>query len=413
MISSSNTQKSKIRADAAIKIATNLKKLFTQKSKKRADAAIKIATNLKKLFRSRKQKSDSCIVKPITISASNADNILICMKKDKDEIPLVDIFTFKQTVGISDKSFFINFYHHMLERIEQKKIIVASTEILIFPDILIKITETSDKGVDYLEIEYNIGDSNVDSNYLLPFICYILKNTHIDLKIGIVMRIEHPFNFSNIAGIHKDDCIYTCITYINSIVTTEIAFDVEKIQLDWLTCSPLFRFDTLGKLCTLCFRDKYILHSIPIYEEEGKRPSQLNEFEGNDMIEKIDENGNPIITFLSDRYIFSKQLHRKKIQHSTTKRIILGCFFYPVENYATDFSDKLTEKILIRKDDMEKYKIKLMQEKIELSQDTVESIRTSANIGSFDFKGGQHKKTKKNKKVVKTQKNRKCFSIKG
>jgi hypothetical protein len=361
----------------------------TKKYFSKTDAGIKIATNLQKLFRKRR-----CIVNPITLSASNADNIYICMKKSEDEIPLVDIFTFKKTEGISDKSFFINFYH-MLERIEQQKIIVASTEILIFPDILIKITETSDKGVDYLEIEYNIGDSNIDYNYLLPFICYILKNTHIDLKIGIVMRIPHPSNFSLVAGIHKDDSIYTCITYINSIVTTEIAFDVEKIQLDWLTCSPLFRFDTLGKLCTLCFRDKYILHSIPIYEEEGRRPSQLNEFEDNDMIEEIDENGNPIITFSSDPYIFLKQLHRKKIQRSTTNRKILGCFFYPVENYATDFSDKQT--ILIRKDDMKKYKIKLMQEKIELSQDTVESIRTSANIGSFDFKGGQHKKTKKQK----------------
>ena len=44
---------------------------------------------------------------------------------------------------------------------------------------------------------------------------------------------------------------------------------------------------------------------------------------------------------------------------------------------------------------MEKYKIPLMQEKIELSEDTVETIRTSAKIGSFEFRGGKHKKTKR------------------
>ena len=348
----------------------------TEKFKREMNAAIKIATNLQKIFRQRRhKKSESCSVIPIALSASNADNIYICMNKDEVEIPLVDIFTFKETEGIFKKDFFIEFYRHMSE----------------IPDIYIKITES----VDDLEI---YTDYNVDSSYLLPFIFYILKNTHIDLKEGIVIHIPHPSNFSNISGIHKDNSIYTCITYIDSLVTTEIAFDVKKIQLDWLTCSPLFRFNTVGKLSTLCFRDEYILHSIPIYEEEGKKPSVLNDFDGSELIEDIDKNGNPKISFRKvnyrgveiDEYIFSKQLHRQKIQQATN-RTIIACFFYPIEFYTPD----LTKQIFISKDEMEKYKIPLMQEKIELSEDTVETIRTSAKIGSFEFRGGKHKKTKR------------------
>ena len=377
------------------KKSSKTKKLFSK-----TDAAIKIATNLQKIFRQRRdKKSDSCNVRPIALSASNADNIYICMNKDEVEIPLVDIFTFKETEGILKKDFFIEFYRHMLERIEKKESIAfGSKTTLIFPDIFIKIKETSYESVDYLDIEYT--DYNVESSYLLPFIFYILKNTHIVLKEGMVIHIPHPFNFSNISGIHKDNSIYTCITYINSVVTTEIAFDVENIQLDWLTCSPLFRFDTVGKLSTLCFRDRYILHSIPIYEEEGKKPSELNEFDDQEeMIEDIDENGNPIIMFSSDLYIYSKQLHRQKIQRATN-RTILACFFYPMNYYTPE----LTEQIFIRKDEMEKYKIPLMQEKIELSEHTVETIRTSAKIGSFEFRGGKHKKTKRKNNPRKNKK---------
>ena len=368
------------------------KKYTIKKSYSKIDAAIKIATNLQKIFRQRQQKrysqSDSCNVRPISLSASKADNIYICMNKDEVEIPLVNIFTFKENEGILKDVFFTNLYDYMKRHIMKDR------------PIYIKIIEISDESGDYLSIVFhkNINDSDFKNTYLLPFIFYILKNTHINLKKGIVIYIAHPYNFSSIAGIHKDYCIYTSITYVNSTLTTEIAFDVENINLDWFTCSPLFRFDTVGKLSTLWFSDKYILHTIPIYEEEGKDPSELNEFADDDtMIEEIiDEK--PQISFAYDPYVFLKQLHRQKIK-APTERKILSCFFYEVDNVNDEDFDRT--QMLIRKDEMEKYKIQFMQEKIELSEDAVESIRTSANLGSFEFRGGKHKKTmhkRKNKK---------------
>jgi hypothetical protein len=264
---------------------------------------------------------------------------------------------------------------------------------------------------------------------ILKFIYYNLINNNIDLSEDYLFSLTHPENFFNQVGIHKDDSVYTCITYINSPLSTEIAFDTKTINLEWLKCSPLFRFDTSGEITTLCFSDTYILHTAPIYEEEGKEPREVNIFDDYEtMIDVKDPNdGKSYLKFgnyvysdgeYRDNYLeikpintFLKQEHRKKIKKPNTRQI-LASFFEKIGDRdristvsgGTHFF-RFGDPVEINVAELQNYKIDLVKEKIELTEDNIETIRTTEKLGIFQLAGGKKKyKNIISKRIRKTHK---------
>ena len=381
-------------------------KSFKKNSTKiKTEAAIKIQTIFRKYKRN---KIVTCSIKPILLKP---DNIYICCNKEDREIPLVNFFRFKKKDRIISSDFFINFYNYMKKNIDGKTI----GQNIIFK---IKLFEDGLHIVANQEIYNEMSDNSELKTFILHFIYYNLINNNIDLIEGISLQITHPINFSEYSGIHKDNSIYTCITYINSVLTTEIAFDIETIKLEWLQCSPLFRFNTSRQITTLCFSDMYILHTVPIYEEEGKDPSEINildidetmiteTIDGKtylkfgDYLQEVDSKSSPI----QPKNVFYKHEHRKKTK-KPEKREILVCMIYEFEKFDFTYIPYTIKRIKtnfneispIRIDELQKYKIDLVKEKIELTEDSIQTIRTTKTLGDFELMGGKKKK-KRTKKI--------------
>ena len=392
------------------------KKSSKSKSFKKNSTKIKTeaATKIQTIFRKYKRnKIVTCSIKPILLKP---DNIYICCNKEDREIPLVNFFRFKKKDRIISSDFFINFYNYMKKNIDGKTI----GQNIIFK---IKLFEDGLHIVAHQEIYNEMRDNSELKTFILHFIYYNLINNNIDLIEGISLQITHPINFSEYSGIHKDNSIYTCITYINSVLTTEIAFDIETIKLEWLQCSPLFRFNTSRQITTLCFSDMYILHTVPIYEEEGKDPSEINildidetmiteTIDGKtylkfgDYLQEVDSKSSPI----QPKNVFYKHEHRKKIQ-KPEKREILVCGIFKFEKFDSQFMPYTVKSIkttfsktpfIVGFDEIQQFKIDSIQEKIELTEDSVEIIRTTKTIGDFQLMGGKNKKRKPlTKKILK------------
>lgn len=387
----------------------SLKKKPTEQIKTEAAKKIqKFFLKKHKQYKINKIDTDICIEETVSIKP---DNIYICFNKEGEEKPLVNFFKFKKKDRIIEPDFFINFYNYMKKNIDGKtigqnmifKIILVNDELEIFA---------------HEEIFNKMNEKDELKTFILNFIYYNLINNNIDLIQGISFQITHPLNFSEYSGIHKDNSIYTCITYINSVLTTEVAFDTDKIKLEWLKCSPLFRFNTSGKITTLCFSDYYIFHTVPIYEEEGKDPSELNKLDEyetmieetvdgktylkfGDYLQEVNSESTPI----QPNNVFYKHEHRKKTK-KPEKREILVCMIYEFEKF--DFTDipytikriktNFNEISPIRIDELQKYKIDLVKEKIELTEDSIQTIRTTKTLGDFELMGGKKKK-KRTKKI--------------
>ena len=374
--------------------STTVKKYSTEEIQK--SAAEKIQKFLQKYTKSYHTKK--CI-KDNELEV-NADNIYICFNKDEDktEIPIINFFRFKETEDIKAE-FFTEFNKYMYDSVTPEtnlvcKVQLVDTKLFIYP---------------HLDIIYN--DATKLKDYVYRFIFYNLINLKdkLHLKKKITLVINHPKKFSELtAGIHKDDCTYTCITYIKSVVTTEIAFDTTATELHWLKCSPIFRFNTIGQITTLCFSDKYISHTAPFYEKEGIEPHELNKLDKNETIRYKNIDGKSHLDtgyFIGDperspEYRFTVPLNRKKIEPSKDREIlVLHTYDSIYDAYWTNdlFHNVETYDIAELR---EKYEIPVVQYKLQLSERTVELIENSESLGDFTLMGGRNKnKTKRRNKI--------------
>jgi hypothetical protein len=233
-----------------------------------------------------------------------------------------------------------------------------------------------------------------------------------------VINILHPKTPPSLAGLHKDNTIRTCLTYVNSPVSTELVFDEDIINVDWLKCSPIFRFDTSNKFYTLCFNDEYINHTPPIYEEEGKSIQKTNELESEDEIirkdgkfylKNIDED-EPSYGSTREQLI---PKHREFVPEPETRKVIM-CFIDDVSETINVLEYKPGTTISIA--DLEQYKIQYQEEKIELTQDSIRIIMEEEYLGKAKQKGGKNtrkrKNTRRKRKTKKSKQKRRTLFVK-
>jgi hypothetical protein len=337
------------------------------------------------------KKEGVCLQEPIIIGDENVSMYL--KTGPTNEQHLFNIFNFKvQPNGIRDPNFFINFYNVFFETLGKNDVHTFylqkndNNELEIYVDLI------------YSEAKYK----PILNTFFFPYLLYIFANNKIDLDEGDdrIFKIEmfHPYATSdNPSGIHKDNTVHTCLTYVDSPLSTELAFDVEKTGLHWLTCSPIFRFDTSDSLYTLCFNDQFILHTIPIFEEEGKLPEEVNEFEPN---YKMRENGE-FIDYIENGELerrFLKPEHRQKIAKYQNRKV-LACFIESDVEIPHAENPKKTMKTSFPISVLDGYRIQYEEEKIELSEDAVRTILTMPRLGKMRTLGGRKRKNKKTRKV--------------
>lgn len=334
------------------------------------------------------------------------DNFSIVMKNDGIETPILEMFKYKRRPR---RSFFNDFCNLATDIIHSSQ--YEGLELLLF----VKIRIQSDGILIYFSekiIEIN-GFFPKLKPFLLDYIRYVLSNTSIlsTMKNSspsveeFIIRVK-PIEFApeSFIGFHKDESIYTGITYVDSILSTEIAFDVDTIGLDWLRCSPSFRFKTTDKLYTLGFYDKYVIHSEPIYEEHEKLPREVNNF--GRATARIDED---IIRFQDEDesvdYTFVRQTHRQKTKRHANPRKIIVFFVFPKE----DRDNRVfKEEVSIPETDLIGFQLYNYKTTIELSPETVEEIKTAPSLLGFEFTGGKKKTIrKKHKRKSKTRRHNK------
>jgi hypothetical protein len=250
------------------------------------------------------------------------------------------------------------------------------------------------------------------NNYFFPYILYLFANGKLNPRerflYDISLQYNHPDAVS-LTGIHEDNTTYTSLTYINSPVSTELAFDDKLISKLGLSkdISPLFRFDTSNSLCTLWFIDKYVKHTVPVYEVEGKKTEELNNFgnSGDFMTESV-EGSNSFLVFenpepFGTRKSYSKPLSRKKIPPPEKRKVIM--FFVERAFFKPDSR-------LISKNPMgtfplsvlEDYKLDYPDVNMELSKEVIDTILTQPTLGQTKFIGGKtRRKYKKGRKTYK------------
>jgi len=369
---------------------------------------------LKKLL-----KDPSCLLKPISIKN---ENIYMYVKKEDKEEHLFNLFNFKPTSGgIKEGSFFARFHE------------MVSTEFNDFDGITHEHKFFFAKKNDGFSMEVLGKDSDeLKSKYeslmqthFLPCILYILANCKLnfaefDENNGFLVNMSHPKNVSEIIGIHKDETIRTCLLYVDSPLSTEIAFDTETVNLPWFSCSPLFRFKTTDKLYMLCFNDELIEHTVPFFEEEGKDVAEINPLEeyetlrekdgflefgeistsstGKDVYqnkngtlkklprkERVDSLGNPV-SLKNVVYRFKKPTHRKKVPRPEVRKI-LTTFVLAMKRTTAERQNQTILKIDVPFSTISDYKIDSLEERIELTEDSITSIVTKSHLGDFEFSG--------------------------
>ena len=360
--------------------------------KRQRDRLLKLFTR-----RPRESREHICIDEPIRIGDENL--YMYFANKSKIKIPLFNIFNFQpQRSGIQNKDFFSEFYDTLLYDL---KIWNGHTFYITKNNDVIEIYEKSQLYNRYKDArtpEYN----SIVENFFIPYLLYIFANNKIILEPNIVFKadIDNPENFFDpTSGIHKDNNLHSCLTYIDSPLSTELAFDLKELQketdISWMSCSPIFRFDTQEKLYTLCFNDIFMLHTIPIWEKEGISPSELQSFEQGYTVTERDDgkivHGNP------ELHVFMKPEHREKVPPPRNRKII-ACF---IEN---SDDDSFTDSIKYERpfSILDQYKISYSEESIELFQDAVTDILTKKSLSKVGLRGGKsHKKRHKKKRTFK------------
>jgi len=427
--SSKKSTRSSKKNSAAKKIQRVLKR-HTQKRERQNSAAKKIQkafrtyriTQLNKML-----KHSTCLKESINIKN---ENLYMCVKTGEREEHLFNIFNFKpKAKGIKDQMFFKHFHEMTSTEFDEFGIVKHSHNFFFTKNKRGFILEILIRKKDYTEEETNQLKKKYESliqSYFLPYLLYILANCKLNMdkfdeKNGFSVSISHPKNVSEVIGVHKDETIRTCLTYVDSPLSTEIAFDSKTLGLSWFSCSPLFRFKTTNKLYTLCFNDTFIEHTVPFYEEAGKDVSEINPLEEYETMrentgflefgeistanrgkniyrsingkvtklpkkEKLDWFGRSVpLQNITQRY--KKPDYRKKIARPEIRKV-LATFLTEMDVDFSKFSNKsiLTMEIPFSK--IRDYNIDSLEERIELTEDSVNSIITKPFLGDFEFSGG-------------------------
>jgi hypothetical protein len=417
------------RKNSAAKKIQRVLKRHTEKRRTQNSAAKKI----QKVFRNyrisqlnKMLKEPTCLKEPIHIKN---ENLYMYVKNGEEEEHLFNIFNFKpKTKGIKDPLFFKRLHEMISTEFDEFGIMEHSHNFFFTKnedsftlDVLIKKNDNEEK-TNQLKEKYE----SLIHPYFLPYFLYILANCKLDMsdfdeENGFCMDLAHPKNVSEVIGIHKDESIRTCLIYVDSPVSTELAFDSDTLGLSWLSCSPLFRFKTTDKLYTLCFNDTFIEHTVPFFEEEGKDVSEINPLEeyetmrenagflefgeittatrGRDIYqnikgtlkklpkkEKLDWLGRSVpLQNIMQRY--KKPDYRKKTARPETRKV-LTTFLTTMDVDISTISNKSILSMDIPFSKVRDYKNDSLEERIELTEDSVNSIITKPVLGDFEFSGG-------------------------
>jgi hypothetical protein len=402
-------------------------------------AANKIQNFFKSIKAKRKHLIDllgnpesSCIQEPIPIGN---ENVYMYLNVDSGkEIPLFTIFNFHpnssksrtqksvsshpKTTTISpikDAHFFERFHAVLRQMDERVRHLTVNFSIAVHatkevPSI--SIYYYPDFGF------YNITDNKLLVKFFYPYLLFVLANSKMNFEKNAqyYLKIDQPSvtNFVT-AGFHKDDSLRTLITYVNSPVSTELVFHDEAINarvtsssktpsVPWLTCSPIFRFDTRDKLYTLCFNDKYMHHTPPIYEEEGKPLYETNILETPDNIQRIiDSKGEKMKTtqLINGKHVpkeYPIPKSRRFVSKLKTNRMTIASFVYEGEDEDGIGEDNLEDGITIPISELEQHKMRYQEEKIELTEDSIRIITEEEYLGTVRQTGGsQKRKPRKNR----------------
>jgi len=370
-----------------------------------------------------------CSTNPILIGDENLYMYLQETETETEtetEIPLFNIFNFKPQNGIDDIHFFDNFHKLLCEidNIEYQHVFYiykdkTTNNIHITGGVFEKWLHFGDLLYESLKTLYT---EHFDSHFK-KYILYILANSKINLDVLgeyeiYQLEIDHPYrSITFTGGIHKDYTYFSCLTYLFSPLTTELAFDLKNPHLNWISCSPLFRFDAKEKLYTLCFNDKYMVHTVPIYEKEGVDIRDLNNFKSPyNMARKNNQ-----LHFGSSQEkpeVFLKQDYRQFVTPPEDRKILPS--FFNIENiHASTTLSKILDsppgviepnivsfKAIVTPSELQNYKVDSEEEKIKLTPDAITSIVHNPSLGKIPFAGGRKKNTK-TKRVKKSKKKNK------
>jgi len=375
------------------------------------------ANIVKRFFRNRQERLRSlkeqvilgtCSEEPILIGD---ENLYMYLKKEGEtEIPLFNIFNFKPQSGIPNIDF-LNEFHAALCQYEDPTFKNRSARLSHKHEFF--IYKTTDEGRVNIHIIGKNKMSRLPSiitlfkslneryfeTHFKKYLLYILANTKLNLDSlkeseMYDFNIENPYGNSDIEPfIHKDNTEYTCITYVDSPVTTELAFDNTEQDLAWIDCSPLFRFNSTKKLYTLCFNDKLMIHTIPTYEHEP-----ISGF--TDVVDSRE------IKIPKNRKDISRPENRKIIPcfiNIVDREIIKRDDEFHTSWFTSDNSEDRIE-FVVDFDELQNYKVELEEEQIQLTSDVITSIIKEPSLGKIPFTGGRKSRTRKTKKTRKNSK---------
>jgi hypothetical protein len=408
------------------------------------------ANTIQKFFKSIKAKrkhligllgnpETTCIQEPIPIGN---ENVYMYLNTDSgEEIPLFTIFNFhpkssksrtkksassRPTTTISpikDALFFERF-HAVLRQLDEGHSDELTVNFSIVVNATIEVPSISIHYFDYFRVD-NIRDNKLFVEFFYPYVLFVLANSKMNFEKNAqyYLQIDQPrVTRSILAGFHKDDTLRTLITYVNSPVSTELVFHEEAINasvtssskrppVPWLSCSPIFRFDTRDNLYTLCFNDKYMHHTPPIYEEEGKPLYETNILETPDDLQRIiDSKGEKMRTTheIDGKHVTKEHpipKSRRFVSFVKSNRMTIASFIFDADttNYGI-YKIQLKDGITIPISELEQHKMGYQEEKIELTEDSIRIITEEEYLGTVRQTGGsQKRKPRKNRTTRRRQ----------
>jgi hypothetical protein len=326
-------------------------------------------------------------------------------QEDRDEsthldekIHLFNIFNFKPTMkGVDTHKLFLKLYDILFNEVKE------SLSFIIF---------INDEGKIEIQAIFDDDAAKLFKSYLkpyfLPYLLYIFANNKIDLNeedglFDISIQKVNNEGSPALSGIHQDRTERTCLTFVDSQVSTELAFNLKELKLKGTECSPIFRFNTKHNFYTLCFNDEYMVHTIPIWEDEIDKvsPSELNAFE---YPYKMTREGDKMhFGFDEESYedSFLVQKHRKKLSGRNQARKVIISFatkcLYTVEDIPSENKGKTIISTTFEPLILKHYKKDSLEEEIELTEDSIHSIVHKSKLGSrtqLAFTGGKTQKRK-------------------
>ena len=333
-------------------------------------------------------KGKSCINKPITF---RDDNLVMDYKNYEDYI--TNIFTVFTNIRMDE---IIKKLHEFINTNQNTLYFIIKKEddetISIIHAIAkknkIKLEQSPSNTIPYDDLPDLFIPRDIFKQICIPYLLNILANCYIinDMKMKkeYIIAVNTELHTSKIIDIHQDLTLYTCLTYVNSPITTELVFSPEILPKT--SCNPIFRFKTNENAITsLCFKDELVLHTVPIF-------TSGNIFMEDDEDAGIIENAEFINI---NRHKHHKPKSRKSIHPVLNRHIIIlqiGGNHYPDSYYECDYGEYENMMFNIE-NDINIYKIASPREHIQLSNDNIESIienviMKESKLGSVYLTGG-------------------------